>query len=370
MQEGLQGLVLSILGSSRDRTSVFSLGLMPWIASMVIVQVFQHLMKDRKEKRSQARANWVMVFLATGIALLQAWTNAGELQYREVAGCSQRLLQLLTAAMLLTGSFVIKWLSDRNTEWGIGGQGLLIVINTLGSLAKMVVAYLTTAFVAGSIRSVVLKLLSGGCVCLTIIVVMLMMEGTEFRNVARRVMINNQYAEQDYVAIRLNPVGTMPVMYVMSIFTVPYYVLQLADRLMPGREWVQKGLQLVNLNSVPGVVIFGIILWLLTMVLAAIFVQPQEIAEDLQRQGSYLDGIEPGEATMRQLRHQTLIASVISATAASIMVLPLLYIHARWGSYSSFYTMPMTVMILAGMVMSILEELKVYGTMEQYRMLL
>lgn len=369
-QEGIQGLVASILGSSRDKTSLFSLGLMPWIAAMVVVQVFQHLTKDRKEKRSQARANWAMLILAAGIAALQAWMNAAEMEYRSVSGVSQVTLQVMTALLLLAGSFVIKWLSDRNTQWGIGGQGLLIVINTLGSLARMVVSYLATAFVAESMQGLIKKLLIGALTCLVITTMMLFMEGTEFRTTVRRVLINNQYADKDYIAIRMNPVGTMPVMYVMSIFTVPYYVLKLLDRLQPGTAWVQRSLRDLNLNTVPGVVIFGIILWFLTMVLAAIFVQPGEIAENLQRQGDFLDSIEPGKPTVRYLTGQTRIASVLSAAVSSALVLPMLYIHAKWGSYSAFYTMPMTVMILAGMVMSILEELKVYRTMEQYRMFL
>ncbi len=369
-QDGIQGLVASILGSSRDKTSLFSLGLMPWIAAMVVVQVFQHLTKDRNEKHSQARANWMMLILATGIAALQAWMNAGEMEYRAVNGVSRDMLQMMTAAMLLAGSFVIKWLSDRNTQWGIGGQGLLIVINTMGSLARMLMSYLTTAFIAESIRGLITKLLIGALTCLVIVTMMLFMEGTEFRTTVRRVLINNQYADKDYIAIRMNPVGTMPVMYVMSIFTVPYYVLKLLDRLQPGTEWVQQGLRDLNLNTVPGVVIFGVILWLLTMVLTAIFVQPREIAENLQRQGDFLDGIEPGEPTVRRLTRQTRIASVLSAAVSSALVLPMLYIHAKWGSYSAFYTMPMTVMILVGMEMSILEELKVYSTMEQYRMFL
>lgn len=369
-QEGIQGLVASILGSSRDKTSLFSLGLMPWIAAMVVVQVFQHLTKDRKEKRSQARANWGMLILAAGIAALQAWMNAAEMEYRSVSGVSQVTLQVMTALLLLAGSFVIKWLSDRNTQWGIGGQGLLIVINTLGSLARMVVSYLATAFVAESMQGLIKKLLIGALTCLVIATMMLFMEGTEFRTTVRRVLINNQYADKDYIAIRMNPVGTMPVMYVMSIFTVPYYVLKLLDRLQPGTAWVQRSLRDLNLNTVPGVVIFGIILWFLTMVLAAIFVQPGEIAENLQRQGDFLDSIEPGKPTVRYLTGQTRIASVLSAAVSSALVLPMLYIHAKWGSYSAFYTMPMTVMILAGMVMSILEELKVYRTMEQYRMFL
>lgn len=369
-QEGIQGLVASILGSSRDKTSLFSLGLMPWIAAMVVVQVFQHLTKDRKEKRSQARANWVMLILAAGIAALQAWMNAADMEYHSVSGVSPGTLQVMTALLLLAGSFVIKWLSDRNTQWGIGGQGLLIVINTLGSLARMVVSYLATAFVAESMQGLIKKLLIGALTCLVITTMMLFMEGTEFRTTVRRVLINNQYADRDYIAIRMNPVGTMPVMYVMSIFTVPYYALKLLDRLRPGTAWVQRGLRDLNLNTVPGVIIFGVILWLLTMVLAAIFVQPGEIAENLRRQGDFLDSIEPGKPTVRYLTGQTRIASVLSAAVSSALVLPMLYIHAKWGSYSAFYTMPMTVMILAGMVMSILEELKVYRTMEQYRMFL
>lgn len=364
---GIQGLSLEILGNSRSRTSLFSLGLMPWVTSMIIVQVFQKLSRDRHEKKSPAKANRIMLILTMVIAVLQAGINAAEMEYKSFPGISRTVLQVLTAVVLIAGSFAIKWLSNRNTEWGVGGQGLLIAINTLGSFGRTGAAFRNEVFSAESVGEAVLLTGKAALLILVILILLLAMEGAEFRTTVRRVTINNRYADDDYIAVRLNPVGTMPVMYVMSVFTLPYYGLKLLDRMMPNRAWIQRGMQILNLNAASGVIIFAVVLWGLTVVLSEIFVGPEDIADSLMRQGDYLDDLEPGRQTRSYLAGQTRIAAFFSAAVTGALVLPMLWFHAVRGSFSSFYMAPMTVMILAGMVMSILEEVKVYRTMEQYR---
>lgn len=364
---GIQGLSLEILGNSRSRTSLFSLGLMPWVTSMIIVQVFQKLSRDRHEKKSPAKANRIMLILTMVIAVLQAGINAAEMEYKSFPGISRTVLLVLTAVVLIAGSFAIKWLSNRNTEWGVGGQGLLIAINTLGSFGRTGAAFRNEVFSAESVREAVLLTGKAALLILVILILLLAMEGAEFRTTVRRVTINNRYADDDYIAVRLNPVGTMPVMYVMSVFTLPYYGLKLLDRMMPNRAWIQRGMQILNLNAASGVIIFAVVLWGLTVVLSEIFVGPEDIADSLMRQGDYLDDLEPGRQTRGYLAGQTRIAAFFSAAVTGALVLPMLWFHAVRGSFSSFYMAPMTVMILAGMVMSLLEEVKVYRTMEQYR---
>lgn len=364
---GIQGLSLEILGNSRSRTSLFSLGLMPWVTSMIIVQVFQKLSRDRHEKKSPAKANRIMLILTMVIAVLQAGINAAEMEYKSFPGISRTVLQVLTAVILIAGSFAIKWLSNRNTEWGVGGQGLLIAINTLGSFGRTGAAFRNEVFSAESVGEAVLFTGKAALLILVILILLLAMEGAEFRTTVRRVTINNRYADDDYIAVRLNPVGTMPVMYVMSVFTLPYYGLKLLDRMVPNRAWIQRGMQILNLNAASGVIIFAVVLWGLTVVLSEIFVGPEDIADSLMRQGDYLDDLEPGRQTRSYLAGQTRIAAFFSAAVTSALVLPMLWLHAVRGSFSSFYMAPMTVMILAGMVMSLLEEVKVYRTMEQYR---
>lgn len=364
---GIQGLSLEILGNSRSRTSLFSLGLMPWVTSMIIVQVFQKLSRDRHEKKSPAKANRIMLILTMVIAVLQAGINAAEMEYKSFPGISRTVLLVLTAVILIAGSFAIKWLSNRNTEWGVGGQGLLIAINTLGSFGRTGAAFRNEFFSAESAGEAVLLTGKAALLILVILILLLAMEGAEFRTTVRRVTINNRYADDDYIAVRLNPVGTMPVMYVMSVFTLPYYGLKLLDRMVPDRLWIQRGMQILNLNAASGVIIFAVVLWGLTVVLSEIFVGPEDIADSLMRQGDYLDDLEPGRQTRSYLAGQTRIAAFFSAAVTSALVLPMLWLHAVRGSFSSFYMAPMTVMILAGMVMSLLEEVKVYRTMEQYR---
>ncbi len=363
---GVQALIGSFLGSSVSSASVFSLGLTPWVTSMVLVSVFQKTVEDKTQPKSPVLANRATLLLATVLAILQAGISAGNLQYRAWGDLRPAELQVMTTAVLVTGSFLIRWLVGRNTSWGIGGQSLLILVNVLGNLRVVLAEYTGAAAAADTGWKTAGMLIAGMGAVILIYLIMVLLEGGEFRNTVRRVGINNKYAEDDYLAIRLMPVGTMPVMYVMSFFTLPYYVLLILNVFLPGREWIEKGLAVLNLNQTAGVFLFGGILLVLTTVLALIFVGPGEIARSLERQGDFLDYMEPGKETARRLRGQTLAAALLSGAATWVMIIPPLLVRAMRGADSGIYMAPMTIMMAAGMAAELLEEAKVYKAMESY----
>lgn len=358
---GIQALIGSFLGSSISTTSLFSLGLTPWVTAMVVVSVFQKTVQDKTQKRSPGQSNRKILVLASFLAVVQALIGAGKMQYRPYGNLRVTELWLLTAAVLVGGSFLIRWLVGRNTAWGIGGQALIILVNILGNLRTMATEMIRTA----GMRPVrLLLILAAG---LVIVLAMLFLEGGEFRNTVRRIGINNLYAADDYIAIRLTPAGTMPVMYVMSFFTLPYYVLLVLRIFLPGSAWIDEGLSVLNLNQTAGVWIFGGLLLVLTVVLSVIMVGPGEIARNLEQQGDYLDYMEPGRETALHLFGQTVTAALFSGVVTWLLVIPPLFARAVQRSSSGLYMAPMTIMVAAGMAAELLEEAKVYRTMESYR---
>lgn len=358
---GIQALIGSFLGSSISTTSLFSLGLTPWVTAMVVVSVFQKTVQDKTQKRSPGQSNRKILVLASFLAVVQALIGAGKMQYRHYGNLRVTELWLLTAAVLVGGSFLIRWLVGRNTAWGIGGQALIILVNILGNLRTMAAEVIRTA----GMRPVrLLLILAAG---LVIVLAMLFLEGGEFRNTVRRIGINNLYAADDYIAIRLTPAGTMPVMYVMSFFTLPYYVLLVLRIFLPGSAWIDEGLSVLNLNQTAGVWIFGGLLLVLTVVLSVIMVGPGEIARNLEQQGDYLDYMEPGRETALHLSGQTVTAALFSGVVSWLLVIPPLFARAAQGSSSGLYMAPMTIMVAAGMAAELLEEARVYRTMESYR---
>ena len=358
---GIQALIGSFLGSSISTTSLFSLGLTPWVTAMVVVSVFQKTVQDKTQKRSPGQSNRKILVLASFLAVVQALIGAGKMQYRSYGNLRVTELWLLTAAVLVGGSFLIRWLVGRNTAWGIGGQALIILVNILGNLRTMAAEVIRTA----EERPVrLLLILAAG---FAIVLAMLFLEGGEFRNTVRRIGINNLYAADDYIAIRLTPAGTMPVMYVMSFFTLPYYVLLVLRIFLPGSAWIDEGLSVLNLNQTAGVWIFGGLLLVLTVVLSVIMVGPGEIARNLKQQGDYLDYMEPGRETALHLFGQTVTAALFSGVVTWLLVIPPLFARAAQGSSSGLYMVPMTIMVAAGMAAELLEEARVYRTMESYR---
>ena len=389
--EGIQAVAMSFLGSSTGKTSLFSLGLMPWVTAMVMVTVFQKTAADKTEKKSPGRANRITLSLALLFAVGQSLVQAAGMTYRPWGNLRVTDLWLLTSAVLIGGSCLIRWLVGRNQTYGVGGQTLIILVNILGNLKTTASEVLQSLFEvagagsgpqgaqadrhdfwgitvsAGQAGQMAGIVLAAAGAFLAVCAVMVFLEGAEFRNTVRRVGINNLYAQDDYIAIRLFPAGTMPVMYVMSLFTIPYYVLRILQLFWPDRAWMEQGIAVLNLNNTAGVLIFGGFLLALTAVLSMIFVSPGEIARNLEQQGDYIDYLEPGRETAWRLRGETLTAAFIGGMSSCLLMIPPLLVRAWTGSRSGIYMAPMTVMVAAGMALELLEEAKVYRTMENYR---
>ncbi len=362
-ETGLQHFIQSSLGSDMTQSSILSVGFMPYMTAMIIVSLGHAVSKENKS--SSKRMMREIRMLTVLAALLQSILHASKLTYIENMMFSTHLLHFMTVMVLTGGSFVLVWLSERCTRWGLGGSQALILVNVLenfwvNGFTAIEELYLTGE---GSERRILFAVIAIILVAFMTIV----MERTEIHIPICRVMIHNSFAGDSNMAIKLNPVGTMPVMYVMTLFAIPYYLCELFSYFWGEKRWIVAIERNLNLQSAGGIVFFLILLALLTFLLAMTYIDPKATAEVLQKSGDYIPGIHPGKATAQVLENSVCFASCVSTlVTGGIIVIPLL-LQAYFGWKLSVFTMPMSVMILTGLLMGILEEVHVVGVMNRYR---
>ncbi len=362
-ETGLQHFIQSSLGSDMAQNSILSVGFMPYMTAMIIVSLGHAVSKENKSS-----SKWMMreIRLLTVLAaLLQSILHAGKLTYVEDSLLSTHLLHFMTVVVLIGGSFVLVWLSERCARWGLGGSQVLILVNVLENFWKNGITAAEELYLTGedSARWISIAVLAIILVAFMTIV----MERTEIHIPICRVMIHNSFAGESNMAIKLNPVGTMPVMYVMTLFAIPYYLCEMFSYFWGEKRWIVAIERNLNLQSTGGIIFFLILLAVLTFLLARIYIDPRAVAEALQKSGDYIPGIHPGKATAKALENSVCFASCVSTlVTGGIIVLPLLP-QVYFGWKLSVFMMPMSVMILTGLLMGILEEVHVVGVMNRYR---
>lgn len=369
---GVQMFLERAMGNETGGRSILSLGLMPYMTSSIILQMFHLLTKDVKHT-SQQRTYRQTLALTLVISILQAFLRCRELVFRPL-GIDLWTLYLMTMTVLVGGAFFMVWLIQRNLSKGIGGQSVFILVNLLKNVRERIAVF-SGEILSGQSSLILYVTLIISLIILAIsmtliILVTILTEQAEVRIPVRKVMISNSFVKDDYVAIKLNPIGTMPVMFVMTFFSIPYYILKVLDYLLRGNENVQYWVELLNLNTYVGVAVYAVMLGVLTVALAVVHVNPSDMADDMQKTGDFIIGVSPGKNTMHAFRNSVVFTAMISTLVFWVLVVLPMLLRIYVGDGNDIYLLPATIVIMTGVTLNLIEEVRTVRVLQQYELFL
>lgn len=230
-----ENMLLRSVGGDAYRISVFAIGLSPCITSSILIQIIMAFRNSfTNTKISPGKISRVTVVLTLIIAFLQAVVRISELNFLKTEN-GFFIVKIIAAMEMVTGVMVILWLSDRNAKYGIGGRTMLIVVNILDGLVSTISVHRLQNLIVPFIVSAVL------------VIIVMVLENTEKHIPVQRISIHNIYADKNYMAIKLNPVGVMPVMFSAALFMLPQMLVSLLGYLYPENPdiiWWQVNLSL------------------------------------------------------------------------------------------------------------------------------
>ncbi|HZO98911.1 MAG TPA: preprotein translocase subunit SecY [Terriglobia bacterium] len=307
----LFGLLSMFSGGSLRRLTVFALGIMPYITASIILQllgvVSPTLEKLRKEgELGRRKITEYTRWLTVGLSAFQAFAIAGALQRQTSLGTPLVTnpgpgFIITTVITLTTGSVFIMWLGEQITARGIGnGMSLLIFAGIVVGLPRAIADLWDKVFISrvwGPLSLLVLLVFM-----LAIVAFIVLVERGE-----RRIPI--QYAKRvvgrrimggvsTHLPLKVNSGGVMPIIFAVSILTFPQTVgLFFSNKsgyLARGIDWFVK------------VFAYGEPLYTLCYVLMILFFahfylsivyNPDEVADNVRKQGGFIPGIRPGKRT-------------------------------------------------------------------------
>ena len=323
---GAMALLNLFAGGALSYASVFSLGIMPYITSSIILQMLQSVVPSlhelsREGEVGQTKITQYSRYLTLALAILNA---IGYLFLFQSFGISFRgadapevVLDIMVVGTLVAGAMLIMWIGELITQRGIGnGMSLIIFANIMAGLPQAIFQSVADGGSSAIILTVVIAVI---IVCVIPLIVFVERGQRRIpvqyakRVVGRRIM----GGQSTYLPIKVNTAGVIPIIFASAIL---YFPAQIAV-FFPGVGWVQ---------AVAGALSSGWLNWLLNVVLIVFFAyfytsmvfNPDETAENLKRQGGFIPGVRPGRATANYIKNAlnkiTLPSAIFMAVIAIV----------------------------------------------------
>ncbi len=369
----LFGLYDLFVGGAFGNAAIFALGIMPYISSSIILQLlgavvpyFQKLSKEGEEGRR--KLTQLTRYGTVVIAILQAWGVSVRLSSMTVSGVSivppevqGAGFTLSTIIFLTAGTMFMMWLGEQITERGLGnGISLIIFIGIIARFPHSIADQFNLS------QDVIISLVFVSIMVLIIAAVIMLTQGTRRIPVqyAKRVVGRKVYGGvTQYIPMRVNTAGVMPIIFAQSIMFIPSTILTF----FPENEFMQGLAGYFEYTSVTYSVLYALMIVFFTYFYTAIAFNPKDVSENMQKQGGFIPGIRPGKHTADFIDNiLTKITLPGSIFLAIIAILPAFMV--KFGVVSSFaqFFGGTSLLIMVGVALDTLQQIESHLLMRHY----
>lgn len=413
LTSGLLGLVDLFAGGALSALSIFALGIGPYITSSIIMQlmteVIPALKNMQREEGDQGRKKFQQIIRRTtvGLAIIQSLALARFLDVAGVAYAGTPAFYLNTIVVLTCSAVFVMWLGEVITERGIGNGASILIFIGIASRVPIMITDTITALRTGSSPAwgVATLLLT---FALLIVLIIYIQEGARRILIlgARRQTVGGKMlaAPDHYMPLRLNPGGVLPIIFASSLMFLPIQLLAFAGLQnksisialrdfftntpvfaqisfalsqieVAGRHmfeefgtWLALQVEfLFRSGHWQNSLIYFLLIVLFSYFYASIILNPREIAENLKKNGSAIQGVKPGKPTNDYL--DLLINRIVFIGSVAIGLVAVLPIHAeQWCQVATLGGLGSTsLIILVGVAIDTRNQIITYAQTHRYQ---
>lgn len=363
----LETLLSLFSGGGFTNASVMALGIMPYISASIIMQLLgmavPAVQKMQNEGESgRKRINNYTRILTIVICALQApsYLTLYVQSKNAMPADAGTFWWTQTILVLIAGSMFAVWLGERITDKGIGnGISLLITVGILARLPEAFLAEFGFSVESGNLIKIVLELVAFAIVILGTILIVQGVRRIPL-NTAKRIMGARAVDEQgarNYLPIKVNASGVMPIIFAQAIMTIPLMVFSGADQ--KGASFLQT-----TLGDIYGVsynVLLAVLIIVFTYFYTAIMINSKKIADDLKKSGGFVPGVRPGEETAEYI--DTIVSRITFPGSLFLAVIAILPSIAKLAGINDAFAMffgGTSILIMVGVVLDTLQQIESY----------
>src|SRR3989339_362250 len=375
--DNLFGLYDLFVGGAFSNAAIFALGIMPYISASIIIQLlgavvpyFQKLQQEGEEGRK--KITQLTRYGTVLISAMQAWGVTIRLYNLDLRGMPiipepiQGMAWTISTIIILTaGTVFMMWLGERITERGVGNGISLIIF--IGIINRFPFALLDEyRLISAGTRSIIIEIVILILMVLIIAGVVLVTQGTRRIPVqyAKRVVGRKVYGGvTQYIPLRVNTAGVMPIIFAQSIMFIPSTLFSF----FPNSEFIGTLATYFNYESVTYSIVYALMIIFFTYFYTAIAFNPQDVAENMKKQGGFIPGIRPGKQTAEFIDNiLTKITLPGSVFLAIVAILPaFISKFGVSGSFASFFG-GTSLLIIVGVALDTLQQIESHLLMRHY----
>jgi preprotein translocase subunit SecY len=389
---GMLGMYSMFTGGALEHCAVGALGIMPYISATIIIQlltaVIPTLSKLAREEGGRTKiiqyGRYLTVILCLGQGMVMAigWENPEKLfpswdpAQRLVLYTDAHLwfYRLQTLLMLTTGTMLLMWLGEQITERGIGnGVSLVITIGILARLPQAAVALKDMFFPGGGVEA---KFNFGHAIALVMLLAGVIAGVIAITQAQRKVPV--QYAQRavgrkvysggtSFMPLRVNYSGVMPIIFAQAILMFPQ---QIFSRL--GQSFNIKFFMEIARALNEGAILYMSIYALMILFFSYFWVATQfnelQIADDLKKNGGYIPGVRPGQATSEYLHNAMSRITLAGAVFLTIIALIPIWLYRELQipyAVATFFG-GTSMLILVGVLLDTMRQMETHLLMRHY----
>ena len=380
-KDGVLGLLNMFSGGAFSNASIFALGIMPYITASIVMQlltmVVPYFTKMQREGESGRRkinqmTRWLTIIVTifqsfAYLANLRAQINGAPI-YSITGSDSLNFFNwvLPISIMLTCGTLFVMWLGERITDKGIGnGISLLIMVGIVARLPFALFAEFASRMEdqGGQLVMFFVELV---VLLVVIMLCILLVQGTRRIPVqyAKRIVGNKQYGgARQYVPIKINAAGVMPIIFAQAIMFIPVTLFGFSDS--ESMSGIASALS--DFNGFWYNLIFALLIITFTYFYTAVAINPKQMADDMKKNGGFIPGIKPGKKTEEffdnVLSKMTLPGSIFLAIVAILPAIVSLFGVNQ--QFAQFYG-GTSLLILVGVVLDTLRQIESHLLMRHY----
>jgi preprotein translocase subunit SecY len=378
--KGILGLLDMFAGGAFSHASIFALGIMPYISASIVVQLlgiaipyFQKLQKEGESGRKKINqiTRYLTVLITAGqapgyIVNLRSQSPGAILSITNPEFVSPAQFWITSIAILIAGTLFVMWLGEKITDKGIGnGISLIIMIGIIARLPSSIKdEFVSRLSDGGGMVAFLIEIIALGGVIMAVI---MLVQGVRRIPVqfAKKIVGNKQYGgARQYIPLKVNAAGVMPIIFAQAIMFIPATIAQFFPE---STMWQGFGAAFTDFASFWYNFTFAILIILFTYFYTAISVNPNQMAEDMKRNGGFVPGVKPGFKTAEFIDSvMSKITLPGSIFLAFIAIFPTIAMMAGISSNFAHFYGGTSLLIMVGVVLDTLQQIESHLLMRHY----
>ncbi|MCC5918423.1 MAG: preprotein translocase subunit SecY [Cryomorphaceae bacterium] len=374
---GLLGILNAFTGGAFANASILALGIMPYISASIVIQLMavavpaiQKMDKEgesgRKKKNQLTRGLTILITAAQAPGYLANLTNQGV-----QLTVSPQMFWIMGIIVLVAGTIFAMWLGERITDKGIGnGISLLIMVGIIATLPQSFLQELFSRFESQG-GGLVLFIVEIAALFIVIILAVALVQAVRqvpveyAKRVAGGRLAQGASAARQYIPLKVNAAGVMPIIFAQAIMFIPITFISYAGGDSESASWV-----VTVFSDIAGFwynLIFAILIILFTYFYTAIQINTNQMADDLKRNGGFIPGIKPGKQTAEFL--DTVLSRITlpgSIFLAILAILPAFAMQADINTQFAYFYGGTSLLIMVGVVLDTLQQIESYLLARHY----